>query len=69
MANAAERLEAIRALPTPAAPVRILNVCGGHERSITEIGLRSLLPGWIKLLPGPGCPVCVCPEEAIYHAI
>lgn len=49
--------------------MRILNVCGGHERSITEFGLRSLLPDWVKLLPGPGCPVCVCPEESIYQAI
>lgn len=69
MASATEYLQLIRQIPAPAAPVRILNVCGGHERSITEIGLRSLLPDWVKLLPGPGCPVCVCPEEAIYHAI
>lgn len=69
MANAAELLAQIKALPRPEKPVRILNVCGGHERSITEFGLRSLLPDWVKLLPGPGCPVCVCPEESIYQAI
>lgn len=69
MVSAAERLAAIRALPAPAQPVRILNVCGGHERSIAEIGLRSLLPDWVRLLPGPGCPVCVCPEDTIYDAI
>lgn len=49
--------------------VRIMNVCGGHERSITHAGLRSVLPPGIELIPGPGCPVCVCPEEDIYHAI
>ncbi len=48
---------------------RIMNVCGGHERSITMAGLRSVLPSTIELIPGPGCPVCVCPEEDVYQAI
>ncbi|MEN8216847.1 MAG: hydrogenase formation protein HypD [Pseudomonadota bacterium] len=51
------------------APLRIMNVCGGHERSITMAGLRQVLPKNIELIPGPGCPVCVCPEEDIYQAI
>ena len=46
-----------------------MNVCGGHERTITSSGLRSLLPENVELIPGPGCPVCVCPEEDIYQAI
>ncbi|MFP4154926.1 MAG: hydrogenase formation protein HypD [Halothiobacillaceae bacterium] len=50
-------------------PLRIMNVCGGHERTITEAGLRSLLPEGIELIPGPGCPVCVCPEGSIHLAI
>jgi hydrogenase expression/formation protein HypD len=41
--------------------VKIMNVCGGHERSITMAGLRSALPVNIELIPGPGCPVCICP--------
>jgi hydrogenase expression/formation protein HypD len=49
--------------------VRIMNVCGGHERSITQAGLRGALPPAIELIPGPGCPVCVCPEEDIYQAM
>ncbi len=49
--------------------VRLMNVCGGHERSITMAGLRTALPENIELIPGPGCPVCVCPEEDIYQAI
>ncbi len=49
--------------------IRIMNVCGGHERSITMAGLRSILPKNIELIPGPGCPVCVCPEEDVYQAI
>ena len=61
-------LEQIRALPLP-AKVRIMNVCGGHERSITMAGLRGALPSNVELIPGPGCPVCVCPEEDVYQAI
>ena len=46
-------LEKIRAIHRPGL-VRIMNVCGGHERSIAQAGLRSLLPATIRLIPGPG---------------
>ena len=46
-----------------------MNVCGGHERTLSASGIRSLLPDAINLIPGPGCPVCVCPEESISFAI
>ncbi|MGD8641694.1 MAG: hydrogenase formation protein HypD [Gammaproteobacteria bacterium] len=61
-------LEKIRAMDLP-GKVRIMNVCGGHERSISMAGLRGVLPGNIELIPGPGCPVCICPEEDVYDAI
>jgi hydrogenase expression/formation protein HypD len=61
-------LAALRALPL-SRPIKILNVCGGHERSIALAGVRSILPPNIELIPGPGCPVCICPEEDIYEAI
>jgi hydrogenase expression/formation protein HypD len=66
--SAAQWLERIRALPL-SRPVKILNVCGGHERSISAAGLRAALPPQIELIPGPGCPVCICPEEDIHEAI
>ncbi len=66
--SAREWLDKIRALPLP-GPVRIMNVCGGHERSISAAGLRGALPKNIELIPGPGCPVCICPEEDVYQAI
>ncbi|MGB5491459.1 MAG: hydrogenase formation protein HypD [Woeseiaceae bacterium] len=66
--GAAERLKALQALQT-GRRVRIMNVCGGHERSISVAGLRSILPDNIELVPGPGCPVCICPEEDVYEAI
>ena len=66
--TATQWLDRIRALELP-DKVRIMNVCGGHERSISMAGLRGALPPSIELIPGPGCPVCVCPEEDVYQAI
>ena len=66
--TAAQWLGRIRALPLP-HKVKVMNVCGGHERSITMAGLRGVLPETVELIPGPGCPVCVCPEEDLYDAI
>ena len=66
--SAAEWLDALRGLGVD-APLRIMNVCGGHERSISIAGLRTIIPDNIELVPGPGCPVCICPEEDVYEAI
>jgi hydrogenase expression/formation protein HypD len=66
--DARQWLERIYALP-PRPKTKIMNVCGGHERSITLAGLRKALPDYIELVPGPGCPVCVCPEEDVFEAI
>jgi len=68
MSEARDWLDRIRALKID-RPIKIMNVCGGHERSIAQAGLRGVLPANIELIPGPGCPVCVCPEEDIYQAI
>ena len=56
-------LTAIAALPLDEA--RIMEVCGTHTMAIAEAGIRSLLPPNIRLLSGPGCPVCVTPPEDI----
>jgi hydrogenase expression/formation protein HypD len=66
--TAKQWLQQIHTLDVPEG-ARIMNVCGGHERSITMAGLRAALPASIELIPGPGCPVCVCPEEDIFEAI
>jgi hydrogenase expression/formation protein HypD len=50
-------------------PVKLMNVCGGHERSISFSGIRGALPSDIEIIPGPGCPVCICPEEDLHEAI
>jgi hydrogenase expression/formation protein HypD len=66
--NADYWLDALRGLGID-KPVRIMNVCGGHERSISVAGLRTAIPETIELVPGPGCPVCICPEEDVFEAI
>ncbi len=66
--TAAGWLDALRGLGVD-TPLRIMNVCGGHERSISVAGLRTIIPDNIELVPGPGCPVCICPEEDVYEAI
>ncbi|MCK2184701.1 carbamoyltransferase HypF [Halomonas getboli] len=69
-ASPGDWLARLRALPRPASGrLRVMNVCGGHERTITQSGLRKVLPDYLELIPGPGCPVCVCPEEDIHTAI
>ncbi|GAA0685006.1 hydrogenase formation protein HypD [Marinobacterium maritimum] len=47
------------------APIRIMEVCGGHTHSIFRYGLEALLPEGIELIHGPGCPVCVLPRERV----
>ena len=42
-------------------PIAIMEVCGGHTRSIFRYGLEGMLPKEIELVHGPGCPVCVLP--------
>jgi hydrogenase expression/formation protein HypD len=40
-------------------PVTIMEICGSHTYAIGRFGLRKLLPENIRLISGPGCPVCV----------
>src|SRR3990170_6530825 len=54
---------------TSTQPVRLMEVCGTHTVSIFRYGIRGLLPEQVKLLSGPGCPVCVTPNQDIDLAI
>ena len=47
----------------------IMEVCGGQTHTIVRFGLDELLPSRIRLVHGPGCPVCVTPIELIDTAI
>ena len=39
--------------------MNIMEVCGTHTAAIVHAGLRTLMPDNIRLVSGPGCPVCV----------
>jgi len=45
--------------------INIMEVCGTHTVSIFRNGIRSTLPKGLKLLSGPGCPVCVTDQGYI----
>ncbi|MFO1283774.1 MAG: hydrogenase formation protein HypD [Burkholderiales bacterium] len=47
----------------------IMEFCGGHTHAISRYGLADLLPSSIRLVHGPGCPVCVLPIGRIDNAI
>ncbi len=46
-----------------------MEFCGGHTHAISRYGLEDLLPANIRMIHGPGCPVCVLPIGRIDHAI
>lgn len=46
-------------------PVRLMEICGTHTMAIAKAGLKQLLPGEVRLISGPGCPVCVTPAGAL----
>ena len=46
-------------------PINIMEVCGTHTVSIFRNGIRPTLPKRLKLLSGPGCPVCVTDQSYI----
>ena len=47
----------------------LMEVCGGHTMAIHRFGLASLLPPTIRLISGPGCPVCVSSQHFIDMAM
>ncbi len=51
------------------SPLRLMEVCGSHSLAVARSGLRALLPDGVKLLSGPGCPVCVSSASFIDRAI
>ena len=58
--------EAIQAF---SRPLVIMEVCGTHTASIYHYGIKSILPKQIKLVSGPGCPVCVTTNDILEKAM
>ncbi len=54
---------------TSSRPIQLMEVCGTHTVSIFRYGIRGILPEQIRLISGPGCPVCVTPNHDIDLAI
>jgi len=46
-------------------PVTLMEICGGHTQVIMRYGIRDILPKNIRLISGPGCPVCVSAQRDI----
>ncbi|MGK2905979.1 MAG: hydrogenase formation protein HypD [Desulfuromonadales bacterium] len=49
--------------------ITLMEVCGTHTMAIYQHGIRSLLPEQIRLISGPGCPVCVTPVGFVDQAV
>jgi len=61
--------ETIRAEADPAKTYHFMEFCGGHTHAISRYGLEDLLPENVRMIHGPGCPVCVLPIGRIDEAI
>ncbi len=53
----------------PGRQYRFMEFCGGHTHAISRYGIAELLPANVRMIHGPGCPVCVLPIGRIDHAI
>jgi len=49
----------------PGRTYRLMEFCGGHTHAISRYGLEDLLPPQVRMIHGPGCPVCVLPMARI----
>ena len=65
--SAAAAAEVLRKISK--SPLSIMEVCGTHTVSIFRSGIRSVLPPTLRLVSGPGCPVCVTDQGEIEAAL
>ncbi len=61
-------VEKLRTFPLP-RPLKVMEVCGTHTVAIRRAGIHQLLPSQLRLVSGPGCPVCVTPDSFIDRAV
>jgi hydrogenase expression/formation protein HypD len=59
----------IAAEARPGREYRLMEFCGGHTHAISRYGIADLLPPNVRMIHGPGCPVCVLPIGRIDQAI
>lgn len=60
---------AIAAEVQPDRSYAFMEFCGGHTHAISRYGIEDLLPKNVRMIHGPGCPVCVLPIGRIDDAI
>ncbi|MBP7146851.1 MAG: hydrogenase formation protein HypD [Acidobacteria bacterium] len=60
---------AIAAAADPGRAYHFMEFCGGHTYTISRYGIPELLPAGVRMIHGPGCPVCVLPVGRIDNAI
>ncbi|MFH1578003.1 MAG: hydrogenase formation protein HypD [Candidatus Omnitrophota bacterium] len=53
----------------PDKKLSIMEVCGTHTQSFHRFSLNTLIPKNLRLIAGPGCPVCVSDQDYIDRAI
>lgn len=66
-ARALPLVERIRSRRT--GPVTVMEFCGGHTVAIFRSGIRSVMPEHVRMLSGPGCPVCVTSNADLDRAV
>ncbi|SEC63419.1 hydrogenase expression/formation protein HypD [Amycolatopsis tolypomycina] len=54
---------------TATRPWAIMEVCGGQTHTLVRQGIDELLPAGVRMIHGPGCPVCVTPLATIDAAV
>lgn len=67
--NARRLIDEICSLAADLEKIRIMEVCGTHTVSLFRSGIRTVLPANLRLVSGPGCPVCVTSQGYIDSAI
>jgi hydrogenase expression/formation protein HypD len=53
----------------PQEEINFMEVCGTHTQSFCRFGIKKILPSNLRLIAGPGCPVCVSSQSYIDNAI
>lgn len=59
----------IARIADPGRSYHFMEFCGGHTHAISRYGIEDLLPANVRMIHGPGCPVCVLPIGRIDAAI
>ena len=57
--NLRQLVSAVAEAAAGARDMALMEICGTHTVSLFRSGIKSLMPASVRLISGPGCPVCV----------